>query len=112
MLSPPQLLTDLGWGGWLFGIAALFAVRPLTIAVALAGYPSVNRERVVAAWFGPRGFASVVFGLLIVSSNVHRAELLFHLIAITTALSILLHSSTDVPVARWLERRSHAAQAG
>jgi NhaP-type Na+/H+ or K+/H+ antiporter len=52
MLSP-RFLGELGLGGWVFGLMALFGVRPLAIAVALAGSPLGARERAVAAWFGP-----------------------------------------------------------
>ena len=103
----PSFIRDLRWGAWAFAFVALFAVRPAAIAVALARSRLGVRERLVAAWFGPKGFASVVYGLIIVSSSVPGSDLLFHLIAITTALSIVLHSSTDVPVARWLGRRPH-----
>jgi len=110
MLSP-AFLRGLSPGGWAFALVALFAVRPAAIAIALVGSGLTARERIVAAWFGPKGFASVVYGLLIASSDVPRADLLFHLVAVTTALSILLHSSTDVPVARWFERSPDAAEA-
>jgi sodium/hydrogen antiporter len=104
MLSP-AFLGELTAGGWVFALVALFAVRPLAIAIALAGADLTAREKLVAAWFGPKGFASVVYGLLVASANLPRGDVVFHLIAITTALSILLHSSTDVPVAKWFERR-------
>jgi NhaP-type Na+/H+ or K+/H+ antiporter len=58
------------------------------------------REQAAAAWFGPKGFASVVYGLLVLNSSVDSAGTIFHLVAITVALSILLHSSTDIVVAR------------
>jgi NhaP-type Na+/H+ or K+/H+ antiporter len=103
MLSP-RFLAELPLGGWLFAAAALFAVRPLALAIALAGADLTRREKIVAGWFGPKGFASVVYGLLISSASLPRGDLIFHLIAITTAISILLHSSTDVPVANWFER--------
>jgi NhaP-type Na+/H+ or K+/H+ antiporter len=104
-LLSPRFLGELPAGGWVFAIVAPFAVRPLAIAIALAGADLTRREKLVAAWFGPKGFASVVYGLLVGSTKLPRGDLIFHLIAITTALSILLHSSTDVPVAHWFERQ-------
>ncbi len=58
------------------------------------------REWTAAAWFGPKGFASVVYGLIVLESGVARSDEMFHLIAVVVAVSILLHSSTDVVVAR------------
>jgi len=51
-------------------------------------------------WFGPKGFASVVYGLLVLESGITAANEIFHLVALTIVMSILLHSSTDVVVAR------------
>ncbi len=99
-------LGALGWRAWAFAVVALVAVRPLAISIALIGSGMSFAEKLVAAWFGPKGFGSVVYGLLILSSGVTRGESLFHLIAITTALSIVLHSSSDVPVAHWFERKA------
>lgn len=58
------------------------------------------RERLTAGWFGPKGFASVVYGLLLFQRDVPNAERLFPLIALVIAGSIIAHSSTDVLLAR------------
>ncbi|HEY3663882.1 MAG TPA: hypothetical protein VGL24_12085, partial [Chthoniobacterales bacterium] len=58
------------------------------------------RERLTAGWFGPKGFASVVYGLLLFQRDVPNANRLFHLIALVIAGSIIAHSSTDVLLAR------------
>lgn len=97
----PELLGRVGLGGWAFAALALVAVRPAALALALVGTPLTPRERLVAGWFGPKGFASVVYGLFVAASGLPRGEEVFGVIAATTALSIVLHASTDVPVARW-----------
>jgi NhaP-type Na+/H+ or K+/H+ antiporter len=51
-------------------------------------------------WFGPKGFASVVYGLLVLNSGIPAADEIFHLVALTITLSIIAHSSSDVLVAR------------
>lgn len=61
------------------------------------------RERLAAAWFGPKDFASVVYGLLILISQVTLSDELFHLTALVVVASIVAHSSTDVVIARWFE---------
>ena len=94
----------------------LVAVRPAALAVALWGGRLEWREWVAAAWFGPKGFASVVFGLLVLNSGLARADELFHLAAIVIVGSILAHSSTDVLVAlvqiRTPGTREHTAAPG
>ncbi|MCZ9336977.1 sodium:proton antiporter, partial [Streptomyces sp. TRM76130] len=49
---------------------------------------------------GPKGFASVVYGLLVLQAGIPQGEEAFNLIAVTIAFSIAAHSSTDVPIAR------------
>ncbi len=99
-LITPSLLADLHWSGWIFAVLALFLARPLALAIAFLGSRLRAREQAAAMWFGPKGFASVVYALLVLESGIEDAEFLFHLFAATVALSIVLHSSTDVVVAR------------
>ena len=101
-LITPERLSHLGWQGWLLAILAIVVVRPVSMLLSLIRTPMPRSERLTAAWFGPKGFASVVYGLLVLQAGIPEGEKLFDLIAVTIALSIILHSSTDVPVARIL----------
>jgi NhaP-type Na+/H+ or K+/H+ antiporter len=96
-------VADLSWKGWAFAFLAIFVARPVALYASFVGSKLTWLEQAAAAWFGPKGFASVVYGLVILSSGIPDAERLFHLIAITVGLSILLHSSTDVVVARMFD---------
>jgi NhaP-type Na+/H+ or K+/H+ antiporter len=72
----------------------------MLLSLIKTGMP--RAEKLTAAWFGPKGFASVVYGLLVLQAGIPNGDKLFDLIAVTIALSIILHSSTDVPVAHKL----------
>jgi NhaP-type Na+/H+ or K+/H+ antiporter len=106
-LISPSFLAEIPLGGYVFAAVALLAVRPIALGVSLVGSPLDGKERLTAAWFGPKGFASVVFGLLVLRSGLARSDELFHLIALVVVGSIIAHSSTDVMVARWF-RESEA----
>ena len=99
-LISPAFLGEIGVGGYIFALLALFVVRPLAILISFIGSRIAWKEWVAVAWFGPKGFASVVYGLLVLESGVALADQMFHIIALAVAVSILLHSSTDVVVAR------------
>ena len=101
-LITPNRLSHLGWQGWLLAVVAIVLVRPASMLISLLRTPMPRSERLTAAWFGPKGFASVVYGLLVLQAGLPNGELLFDLIAVTIAMSIILHSSTDVPVAHML----------
>jgi NhaP-type Na+/H+ or K+/H+ antiporter len=107
-LMSPRFLAEIPASGYLFAALVLFVARPLALALALFGSRLDRREWVAAAWFGPKGFASVVYALLILNAGVTGADHMFHLVALVIAASIVAHSSTDVIVARWF-RRSRAA---
>ena len=105
LISVP-FLGDIAWTGWLFALAALLVARPLALGVAFLGSHLSRREQFAAMWFGPKGFASVVYGLLVLDAAIPAADEVFHLVALTVVLSILAHSSTDVLVARLFDRPS------
>jgi NhaP-type Na+/H+ or K+/H+ antiporter len=86
-------------------IVILVAVRPLALEVALFRSGLNRREKLTAGWFGPKGFASAIYGLLVFHHNIPNAEAIFHAVAVVVVLSIVAHSSTDVPLARWFRRQ-------
>ena len=103
-------MLDAGVGAWLFAALCLLLARPAALGVALAGTRLGWRELGTAAWFGPKGFASVAFALLVLQSGGDRAALLFDRAGLVIALSIVLHSSSDVLVSRLFERADEASR--
>jgi NhaP-type Na+/H+ or K+/H+ antiporter len=99
-LISPAFLSEISLGGYVFALLALLAVRPMALSIALLGSRIGWKEWAAAAWFGPKGFASVVYGLLVLESGVVGGDEMFHLIALVVVASILAHSSSDVIVAR------------
>ena len=102
LLTPSFLFEETPLTGWVLAVLVLVAARPAALLIALAGSSLIGREKLAVMWFGPKGFASVVYGLLVLESGIAQADLLFHLVGLTIALSILAHSSTDVVLARRL----------
>lgn len=99
-LLTPQFVLDLTVGAWVVAALVLLVVRPAAMLVSLWGADLPRRERYAAAWFGPKGFASVVFVLLVVQTGIPPGQTVFELVALTIALSMVVHSMSDVPVAR------------
>lgn len=107
-LISPQFLADMGWQSYLFALLVLVVPRPFALCLSLLGSPLSRREWLTAAWFGPKGFASVFLTLLVLRSGIDSANQLYHLAALVIAASIILHSSSDVVLARWFERTEQA----
>lgn len=109
-----------GWDGiasataseLLFAALALLVARPAAILSVLAGSSLAWRERLAAAWFGPKGFSSLVYAVIVGSSGTPDAWRLFHVCALVVLISMVAHSSTAVAVARWLRQQGDAADGG
>ncbi|MFD1234137.1 cation:proton antiporter [Pseudonocardia benzenivorans] len=99
-LITSERLAAPGLGGWATAVLAILLIRPATVMLSLLRSEMPARERATAAWFGPKGFASVVYALLVLQSGIPNGDTVFAVVVVTIALSIVLHSSTDVPVAR------------
>lgn len=91
-----------GLHAWVFALWVLFVARPLGMALSLWGSPLPGRQKAIAAWFGPKGFATALYALLILGSGARDAETLFATCGLVVTLSILLHSSTDTLAIRWM----------
>lgn len=103
-LISPRLFVELHAPDFLFAVLALILARPAAMLIALWRSELGWAERLTASWFGPKGFASVVYGLLLFQRHVPNAERLFRLIALVIAGSIVAHSSTDTLLARWFAK--------
>ncbi len=77
--------------------------RMLPVWVSLIGTGLRPASRLFIGWFGPRGLASIVFGLLLLEDTEavnDVGEQLFGAIAFTVAASVVLHGATAAPGAR------------
>lgn len=98
LLGP--MLEDLDWRILTYAVLSLTVIRMVPVALSLtrSGLPLPTVAYI--GWFGPRGLASVVFGLLIVEASVPGVQLLGRAIAVTVALSILPHGSSAIILAK------------
>ncbi len=96
------VLADAGWTGLLLAVLVIGLCRPLPVMLALTGARLDRKQRLSVAWFGPKGFASVAYAVIVAFSGMDLAGEVLALTTVTVLVSILAHSSTDVAVARAL----------
>lgn len=91
----------------LYAVISLTAVRMLPVAVALAGTRLCRATVLFMGWFGPRGLASIVLGLVYLERETHSPgeETIRLSVMATVALSILAHGITALPGIRLYSRR-------
>ncbi len=104
MLGPG--LADVGWRQVVFALLALTVLRMVPVALALVGSGLDRATVAFVGWFGPRGLASVVFGLIAVDSLApEESKVVLGTVTLTVALSVLLHGISASPLAarygRW-----------
>lgn len=105
-LTLDAVLRD-GWAA--VGIVAftLLAARPLAVFAALAGSRQVDvAGKAFMAWFGPKGVATMTFGLFVLTAGVSDGERIFDIAALAVLTSIVVHGLTDHAGAEWMARRA------
>lgn len=97
-------LLDLHWQYVLYGLLSLTVIRIGPVLLALIGTSLTARQRLFMGWFGPRGLASIVLGLVFLERHGEGAgvELINQLVVVTVLLSIFLHGATASAGIRWL----------
>jgi sodium/hydrogen antiporter len=88
------------WQTAAFAILALTVVRMAPVAVALLGSRLTPMSVAFIGWFGPRGLASVVFGLIAFDSlHGSGATGVLATVALTVLLSVVAHGLSASPLA-------------
>lgn len=86
----------------LYAVLSLTLVRMLPVALALRGTGLHRSSVLFIGWFGPRGLASVVLGMVYLESEIHLPgeSTIRQAVMATVLLSILLHGLTALPGTR------------
>jgi NhaP-type Na+/H+ or K+/H+ antiporter len=91
---------------FVYAALSLTIVRMLPVALALIGTGLDRATVLFMGWFGPRGLASIVLGLVYLEhqAGVAGAETIRLATMATVLLSIVAHGLTAVPGIGWLRR--------
>ena len=101
------LIQPLSWEVALYALLSLTAIRMLPVALSLLRTRLAWVSVLFVGWFGPRGLASIVLGLIVVAEApllAARNEIEM-VVASTVLLSVLLHGITAAPLSAAYARR-------
>ena len=84
--------------------AAAILIRPLAFLTSLAGTRLGWKDRLLIAWFGPRGLSSLLLILLPIFAGLPGSDPLFSLTCVVVLLSIVLHGGSLM----WLGKMGRA----
>ena len=95
----PEVWSDFTAPILLYAVLSLTLIRMLPVAIALRGTGLSRASVLFMGWFGPRGLASIVLGLVYLESEVDLpgTETLRLTVIATVMLSILCHGATALP---------------
>lgn len=99
------LLAGLTYGEIAVGLALIFLVRPITVALGFIGSPAHWQSKAVMAFFGIRGIGTLYYlcHFLPQGSFTEHAAL-WRVSGFIILVSILLHGTLSTPVMRRMER--------
>jgi NhaP-type Na+/H+ or K+/H+ antiporter len=84
----------------LYATLSLTLIRMLPVYLSLAGSSIAPADRLFIGWFGPRGLASIVFGIIVLDAQLTNADPVLATIVCTVLLSVLAHGITANPLVR------------
>lgn len=95
---------------WVYAVLSLTVVRVLPVFAALAGSGLDRRTVAFMGWFGPRGLASIVLGLVYLEHKLQLpgTEETRHAVMAAVLLSVFAHGLSAAPGIRLLARAAPA----
>ena len=107
------LIHPLGWKVALYALLSLTVIRMLPVGISLIRTHLRSVSVLFAGWFGPRGLASIVLGLIVVAEAplLSGREEIAQVVAFTVLLSVLLHGVTAAPLSTAYARLVDAMSA-
>ena len=89
------------WRTVTYAVLSLTIIRMVPVAIAMLGTGLRLPTVLFLGWFGPRGLASILFGILVIdNADLPHEPLIFGLVMLTVLFSIVAHGLSAAPLAR------------
>jgi sodium/hydrogen antiporter len=104
----PPIIGRLTWPALLYAVLSLTVIRMGPVLLCLAGTGMGFADKLFIAWFGPRGLATIVFGVIIFNEKLPGNDTIIAVAGGTVILSVIAHGVTANPLVRAMAARSSA----
>ncbi len=101
-----QIIGRLTWSALLYAVLSLTVIRMVPVLLCLAGTGMRAADKLFIAWFGPRGLATIVFGVIVFNENLPGNDTIVAVAGGTVLLSVLAHGVTANPLVKAMAGRS------
>jgi NhaP-type Na+/H+ or K+/H+ antiporter len=100
-----RVIGELNWSIFLYSVLSLTLVRMLPIFISLVGTGERIQNKLFLGWFGPRGLASIVFGIIVLNENIAGGRTIAIIVTCTICLSIIAHGITAIPMSKLIGQK-------
>lgn len=108
-----DVLTDVTVTTIALAVLSLTVLRMVPVALALIGCGLDRGSVAFIGWFGPRGLASIVFGLIALDTlPATEGDAVIAIVGLTVLLSVMLHGLTANPLTRRYGNRAATLDRG
>jgi NhaP-type Na+/H+ or K+/H+ antiporter len=106
-----QVVGYFSWLDLLYAVLSLTVIRMLPVFAVLTGLGVSTEGKLFMGWFGPRGLASIVFGVIVLNAHLPNSGPIAVTVVCTIMLSILAHGITANPWAKAYGERQRPAES-
>jgi len=100
---------NLSWQVLLYAVLSLTLIRMLPVFLSLLGVRLSLPEKLFIGWFGPRGLASIVFGVIVLHEHLPGGDTIILTAVCTIILSVVAHGLSANPlIAALTATKKHA----
>ncbi|MGD8620292.1 MAG: cation:proton antiporter, partial [Gammaproteobacteria bacterium] len=100
-----QVAGAFSWEVVLYALLSLTVVRMLPVFLTLSGMGIRADEKLFMGWFGPRGLASIVFGVIVLNEHLPGGGIIAMTVVCTIVLSVIAHGLSANPLVAVLAAR-------
>jgi sodium/hydrogen antiporter len=101
-----QIVGRLTWSALFYALLSLTVIRMGPVLLCLAGTGMRTADKLFIAWFGPRGLATIVFGVIVLNEKLPGNDTIIAVAGGTVLLSVIAHGVTANPLVKAIARRS------
>ncbi|MHC4759202.1 MAG: cation:proton antiporter domain-containing protein, partial [Planctomycetota bacterium] len=91
-------IDNISWEIVLYSVLSLTLIRMLPVFLSLSGMRLRVSEKLFIGWFGPRGLASIVFGVIVLHKHLPGGDTIIITAVCTIILSVVLHCLSANPL--------------
>jgi NhaP-type Na+/H+ or K+/H+ antiporter len=96
---------QMSWEPFLYAVLSLTIIRMVPVFFVLLGTKLNIYEKLFIGWFGPRGLASIVFGVIVLNEHLPGGDIIRQVVGVTIFFSVVLHGISAHPFVNTLAAR-------